>query len=79
MTKLFFYLGVVFLLLAVVSFLSSAFKWNVFDNLGRLFSNLPGNIKWTRGNMTVYLPIATMLIVSIVLSLALNLILKWFK
>lgn len=34
------------------------------------FGRLPGDIRWQSGNTTVYVPITTMLLVSIALSLA---------
>jgi thiosulfate reductase cytochrome b subunit len=45
---------------------------------GRLpfFGNLPGDFTVRRGNTTIFAPIATMIILSIVLTIALNLLLR---
>lgn len=40
--------------------------------LGRL----PGDIVWRRGNFTLFLPLATSLLISLVLTLLLNLLLR---
>jgi len=48
---------------------------------GRLpwLGNLPGDIRWQRGGTTVFVPIGTMIVVSIVLSLLLNVIGRFFR
>jgi hypothetical protein len=46
----------------------------VADRLG--LGRLPGDLIWRRKNTTVYFPIATSLLVSIVLTLVLNLLLR---
>jgi Protein of unknown function (DUF2905) len=43
----------------------------VADKLG--ISRLPGDFTWKRGNTTIYLPLASSIVVSIVVSLLLNL------
>ena len=43
------------------------------------FGRLPGDILLQRGELTVYLPITTMVIVSLVLTLILNLAARLFK
>ncbi len=50
----------------------------VFMLAGRIpiIGQLPGDIQYERGNTTVYIPIATMILISIVLTLVLNLILR---
>jgi hypothetical protein len=47
----------------------------VLPNIGRL----PGNIVIQRDNFTLYVPLATMLIVSIVLSVVFTLISRWLN
>jgi hypothetical protein len=42
------------------------------------FGHLPGDIRIERENMRVYVPIVSMLVISIVLSLLLNLISRFF-
>jgi hypothetical protein len=46
----------------------------VADRLG--LGRLPGDLIWRRKNTTVYIPIATSLLVSVVLTLVLNLLLR---
>lgn len=41
--------------------------------------NLPGDIRWQRGGATVFVPLGTMIVVSIVLSLLLNVIGRFFR
>jgi hypothetical protein len=47
----------------------------LFPNLGRL----PGDIVIERGNVQVFVPIVTMIIVSVVLTLLLNLAARFFN
>jgi hypothetical protein len=42
------------------------------------FGRLPGDLHWESGNTRVYVPITTMLIVSVVVSLALYIV-RWFR
>ncbi len=46
-----------------------------FVNLGQL----PGDFSWSSGNVRVYVPIATMIIVSLVLTVLLNVLLRLFR
>ncbi|NBB72116.1 MAG: DUF2905 family protein [Bacteroidetes bacterium] len=46
-----------------------------FVNLGQL----PGDFSWSRGNVRVYVPLATMIVLSLVLTLLLNLLLRFFR
>jgi hypothetical protein len=42
---------------------------------GRLgLGRLPGDLQWTRGNVRIYAPLGTCLVLSLVLTLVLNLI-----
>jgi hypothetical protein len=47
----------------------------LFPGLGRL----PGDIVIDRGNVQVYIPIVTMIIISVVLTILLNLIARFFN
>ncbi|TDY55379.1 hypothetical protein C8D99_12420 [Aminivibrio pyruvatiphilus] len=47
----------------------------IFPMLGKL----PGDIAVTKKNVTVFFPLTTMIIVSVVLTLILNLIARWIK
>ncbi len=66
MYKLFLFLGLFFLVLAALSYLFQ----------GGFLGRLPGDIVIEKENYTVYIPITTMIVVSIVLSLLVN-FLKW--
>ncbi len=43
------------------------------------FGHLPGDIVLTRKNTTIFFPFTTMLVVSIVLTIVLNLLSRWMK
>ncbi|KXS47941.1 DUF2905 domain-containing protein [Halanaerobium congolense] len=55
---------------AVIYFGGSSFSW---------FGNLPGDLKVERENFTFYFPLATMLVLSIVLSIIIKVILYFFS
>ncbi len=63
-------LGVVMLLAGGVLLLLGRLPW-----AGRL----PGDITWQRGNLTVFAPIGTMLLISLLLTIILNIILRLRK
>ena len=65
MAKILIGLGIVLVIIGVIWLLfPSAFSW---------MGNLPGDIKNTSGNTRVYFPIVTMIVISIVGSIILNL------
>ena len=65
MAKILIGLGIVLVIIGVIWLLfPSAFSW---------IGNLPGDIKHTSGNTRVYCPIVTMIVISIVGSIILNL------
>ena len=66
MYKLFLFLGLFFLLLAGMTYLFQ----------GATVGKLPGDIVIQKENYTIYIPITTMIIVSIALSALLN-IFEW--
>jgi hypothetical protein len=68
--RLLFILGGVLLLLGVL-----------FTVLGRVpgIGRLPGDIVIQRGNFTLYFPLATTIILSLVLSVLLTLVLRLFR
>jgi hypothetical protein len=49
--------------------------------VGRIFpgGQLPGTLSWQRGNVKVFVPIGLMLLLSVVLTIVLNLIAHWRK
>lgn len=40
---------------------------------------LPGDIVWRKGNFTLFAPLGTMLVVSVVLTIILSIIARWMK
>lgn len=53
----------------------------IFTVVGKVpfIGRLPGDIVFNRGNFTVYLPIVTMLFVSLILTVVINIILRIFR
>ncbi len=43
--------------------------WILFNKNLQWFGNLPGDIKWQSENIKVYIPIASMLLISLVINL----------
>jgi len=43
------------------------------------FGNLPGDIRFEAGNSKVYVPLATMILVSIVATILLNIVIRLFR
>ncbi len=68
--RMFIWIGAFFILIG-------AFIWL----LGRVsgFGHLPGDIVWRKGNLTVYVPLASMILLSLLLTLILNLISRFWK
>lgn len=54
--------GCIFLIGLVVTFLPNAFSW---------FGNLPGDIKYQSENTSVFIPITSVIVLSVVLNLVL--------
>ncbi|WP_024822312.1 MULTISPECIES: DUF2905 domain-containing protein [Aminobacterium] len=69
--KIFIFIGIV-LVIAGIAFL-------LFSKLNLPLGRLPGDITYTKKNVTIFAPITTMLIISIVLTLVLNIINRWIK
>lgn len=40
---------------------------------------LPGDLSWERGNVRVFAPLGTMLLLSIILTVVLNLVSRWWR
>jgi hypothetical protein len=53
----------------IIYFLGDKFSW---------FGNLPGDFKYKKDNVFIYFPLTSMLILSIVLTIILNLLKKFF-
>ena len=68
MGKLFLWLGLFFLIIgAILTWAPGLLGW---------FGKLPGDIDYQSGNTRVFFPITSMIVISIVLSLILNLFLR---
>ena len=65
MAKLLIILGIMLVIIGIIwLLLPSAFSW---------IGNLPGDIKHSSGNTRIYFPVVTMIIISIVATILLNL------
>lgn len=64
MAKILIGLGVVLVIVGII--------WLLFPNAFSWIGNLPGDIKHTSGNTRVYFPVVTMIVVSIVATIILN-------
>ncbi len=64
-------LGLVLLLLGLV--------WLYAPGLLAWFGRLPGDVRIEREGFRFYFPLTSMLLVSLVLSLLFNLLLRWFR
>ena len=62
--KMLILIGVIFIVAGILFLLSARFKW---------FTSLPGNIIVKKENFTFYFPLATCIVISIVLTIVLNL------
>lgn len=52
---------------------------NRLPGLGSWLGNLPGDIRWERGNTRIYIPLGTMLLLSLVLTIVLNVLVRLFR
>lgn len=42
-------------------------------------NQIPGNFQFQFGNMRIFLPLGTMLLISLLLTLVLNILARWFR
>lgn len=63
--RMLLYIGVVLVLIGGFFILAAKVPW---------FGRLPGDIVYRRGGMTIFLPITTMILVSLVLTLLMNIV-----
>lgn len=66
--RLLIYIGIIIVVIGAFFLLMAKLPW---------FGRLPGDIVYRREGLTVYVPVATMILVSLVLTLLLNLV--WRK
>ena len=64
MAKILIGLGILLVIIGVI--------WLLFPNALSWIGNLPGDIKHTSGNTRVYFPVVTMIVISIVATILLN-------
>ncbi len=65
--RLLIYIGVIVVVIGAFFMLISKMPW---------FGRLPGDIAWQKDGWTIYVPLTTMILVSIVLTLILNFVLR---
>jgi hypothetical protein len=67
--RIFFLLGLIFLIIGGILFL--------VERTGIPLGRLPGDIRIQRGNLTCFFPLATTILLSIVLTVLLNIVLRY--
>ncbi|GIV27054.1 MAG: hypothetical protein KatS3mg027_0868 [Bacteroidia bacterium] len=74
MGKIFLLIGGIFMIIGIVMLLAEngEFKWLSW------FGNLPGDIRIEKENFRLFFPLTSMLILSIILSLLLRIIKRYF-
>ena len=65
MAKILIMIGVLLIMIGVI--------WLLFPNAFSWIGNMPGDIKHTSGNTRVYFPVVTMIIISVIATIVLNL------
>lgn len=70
MAKLLMFVGGGIFVMGLLLYFGARLPW---------FGNLPGDIVVKRDNFTLYAPLGTMLLVSIVLTILLNVIGRWWR
>jgi hypothetical protein len=63
--KMLLYIGIVLVLIGAFFILTAKLPW---------FGRLPGDFVWKKESATIFIPVTTMLLVSIILTLLLNII-----
>lgn len=71
LARLFILLGLIFLVIGGILYL--------FGRAGLPLGRLPGDIRIERGNFTCLFPLATMLLLSVILTLLLNVIIRFLN
>lgn len=70
MAKMMMIMGGALFFVGLILYLGGRVPW---------FGNMPGNIVVKGDNFTVYAPIGTMIVVSVLLTIILNVIARWFR
>jgi len=70
-------IGKALIVIGVLLVLAGVVIWLFFDKL-QWFGNLPGDIRIKRDNITIYAPIMTLLLISLLLTLIFNIVRRFF-
>lgn len=65
MAKILIGIGIILVIVGII--------WLIFPSAFSWIGNLPGDIKYKSGNTRVYFPVVTMIVISIVATIVLNL------
>lgn len=68
MGKLFILIGIIFIVIGIITMIAPSIPW-----LGRL----PGDVRYEGRNISIYFPIVTCIILSVILTILLNLFGGW--
>lgn len=68
MGRLLIFFGVVLLIIGIL-----------LEVFPKMFGKLPGDVVFHKGNVTVYFPFMTMVIISIMFTIVINIFIKFFK
>ncbi len=68
-------LGKILIIFGVITVIAGIVM--LFSDRIPLLGKLPGDLSFTKGNVHIYLPLATMLVISVLLTLVLNLLGRW--
>ena len=68
MGKLFILIGIIFIVIGIITMIAPFIPW-----LGRL----PGDVRYEGRNISIYFPIVTCIILSVILTILLNLFGGW--
>jgi hypothetical protein len=68
--RLLMMMGALVFVVGLLLVLGGRFPW---------LGNLPGDIRWSRGNFQLYAPCGTMIVLSLLLTLILNLVTRLFR
>ena len=71
LVRIIFFVGIGFIILGCVLYLA--------ERLGLSLGQLPGDFRIQRGNLTCFFPLATTILLSVVLTILINLVIRYFR
>ena len=71
LVRIIFLVGIGFIILGCVLYLA--------ERLGLSLGQLPGDFRIQRGNLTCFFPLATTILLSVVLTILINLVIRYFR